>query len=81
MPSKQVEDAYLARKSSNELSVQPLRQELSEKLAGYGQGIIHGWQTAADAVSEATNGLFTLQEPREISEWRARLKRSGRGGA
>lgn len=49
--------------------------DVSEKLKGYGEGIIHGWEAAAAEVAKATNGLFTLNEPREISEWRERIKR------
>lgn len=77
MPSKQVEDVYNATRQAN-ARAEPVRQELFDELSGYGEGVIHGWEAAAKAVSEATNGLFTLQETREVSEWRARLKRSKR---
>lgn len=53
----------------------PRKQEVSQKLKGYGEGIIHGWETAAAEVAKATNGLFTLNEPPEISQWRERNKR------
>ncbi|MEM8822018.1 MAG: hypothetical protein AAGF30_00260 [Pseudomonadota bacterium] len=60
----------------NTLTGRTRRQEMSDKLTGYGEGVVHGWEAAARAVSYATNGLFTLQETREIKEWRARLARS-----
>ena len=69
MPSKQVEDVYNARKAATP------RVEVSEKLKGYGEGIIHGWEMAAAEVAKATNGLFTLNEPPEIAHWRERNKR------
>jgi len=52
------------------------KQRITSKLQGYGEGVVHGWETAAAKVAEATNGLFTLQEPSEVTEWRRRLKRS-----
>lgn len=73
MALKQVEDVYEARKAEAQ---RPIRQELSDKLSGYGEGVIHGWEAAAAQVADATNGLFTLNEPREVTEWRRRLKRS-----
>jgi hypothetical protein len=52
------------------------RQELSPKLRGYGEGVIDGFAAAKELVSKQTNGVFTLNEPREIAEWRARLERA-----
>ncbi len=69
MPSKQVEDAYNARRAEEK------RQSVSPKVAGYTEGVVHGWEAAAVAVAEATNGLFTLQEPPQIAAYRERLKR------
>lgn len=78
MALKQVEDRYNAMTPDERKAAYPgpRKQELGDKLQGYGEGVIHGWEAAAKAVSETTNGLFTLQEPREITEWRARLKRA-----
>lgn len=73
MPSKQVEDAYKADPAA--FGRRRTRQEMSDKLVGYGEGIVHGWETAAAEVAKATNGLFTLNEPQEIKAWRERLSR------
>lgn len=52
------------------------KQELSPIVKGYNEGIIHGFELAAELVADRTNGLFTLVEPRTITEARERKKRS-----
>lgn len=60
----------------NTLTGQTKKQELSPVVKGYTEGMIHGFELAAQLVSERTNGLFTLIEPSEITEARARKARS-----
>ena len=59
----------------NTLTGRTQKQEVSAKLAGYAEGVVHGREEAARSVSDATNGLFTLQEPSNITAYRERLKR------
>lgn len=76
MPSKQVEDVYNARKA--ERAASPRKQEMSAKLAGYGEGILHGYAIAQQQIESITGGAITLNPPREVMEWEARLKRARR---
>ncbi len=59
----------------NTLTGRTRKQEVSPKLMGYAEGVVHGWEEAARLVSEKTGGLFTLQEPANITAYRDRLKR------
>lgn len=60
----------------NTLTGRTKRQELSPVVKGYNEGLIHGFELAKSLVSERTGGLFTLVEPDEIREARARKARS-----
>lgn len=54
----------------------PPRQEISPKMHAYGEGVIHGFEAASQQVSDLTGGLFSLNEPAEVTAWRERLKRA-----
>lgn len=60
----------------NTLTGKTRKQELSPVVKGYNEGLIHGFELAAELVADRTNGLFTLVEPRTITEARARKVRS-----